>query len=86
MAAESLRLGAKKMGHRISVEMQGKVGPSAELTDDEIEKADVVILAVDRPVDRSRFEGKPICKTSTYQATLEPIEVIERACDLAQPR
>jgi fructose-specific phosphotransferase system IIB component len=47
MAAEKLEKTAKKLGHTIKVETQGAMGIENELTQAEIDAADVAILATD---------------------------------------
>jgi len=65
MAAESLKVGAQKLGHEIKIETMGSAGVENRLTDDDISQADVVIIAADTNVDTDRFAGKPIYMTST---------------------
>jgi PTS system fructose-specific IIB component/fructose-specific PTS system IIB-like component len=52
MAAEQLEKHAKKLGHSIKVETQGAMGIENELTQAEIDSADVVVLAVDIAVEK----------------------------------
>src|SRR5260370_40012624 len=68
MAAESLQKGAEALGHTIKVETQGSVGAQNTLTDADVRAADLVIIAADTKVDKSRFAGKPIYETSTNAA------------------
>lgn len=79
MAAEALSGAAKAAGHQIRVETQGSVGAQDPLTTEEIEAADVVILACDIEVDPSRFAGKPLWRTSTGNALKKPGPTIEEA-------
>jgi PTS system fructose-specific IIC component len=79
MAAEGLRKGAEALGHEIKVETQGSVGAQNELTPEDVQKADVVIIAADTKVDLSRFGGKRVYETSTKQAINEGSAVVERA-------
>ncbi|WP_051616723.1 PTS fructose transporter subunit IIABC [Mycoplasmopsis sturni] len=58
MAAEKLQKAAQKMGIKIKVETQGTEGPKNVLTQEEINNAKGVIIAVDKVVDLSRFSGK----------------------------
>jgi PTS system fructose-specific IIC component len=58
MAAEGLEEGARQLGLPIRVETQGSVGAGNPLTADEIAEAEIVLIAADREVDRSRFAGK----------------------------
>ncbi|QQN74643.1 fructose-specific PTS transporter subunit EIIC [Croceicoccus sp. YJ47] len=79
MAAEGLQEGAKRLGHAIRVETQGSVGAGEPLSDAEIAAADVVIIAADREVDRSRFACKRVFSSSTKPAISGGAALIERA-------
>src|SRR5258708_9216724 len=68
MAAEGLQKGAEALGHTIKVETQGSVGAQNTLTEADVRAADLVIIAADTKVDKSRFAGKPIYETSTNAA------------------
>ncbi|HEY9762866.1 MAG TPA: PTS fructose-like transporter subunit IIB [Trichocoleus sp.] len=83
MAAEALKQGAARLGHEIKVETQGSVGAKNQLTDEEIARADAVVIAADTHVDTSRFGGKPLYETSTKKAMQDSSGVIEAA--LATP-
>jgi fructose-specific phosphotransferase system IIB component len=47
MAAEKLQVTAKRLGHTIKVETQGAIGIENELSQAEIDAADVAIIAAD---------------------------------------
>lgn len=79
MAAEGLQLGAKNLGYEIKVETQGSVGARNELTAEEIDSADLVIIAADTTVDTSRFQGKPLFKSGTKPAIADGAKLIEKA-------
>ena len=79
MAAEALTGAATAAGHQIRVETQGSVGAQDPLTAEEIEAADLVILACDIEVDPSRFAGKAVWRTSTGNALKKPGPTIEQA-------
>ncbi|MBE3099325.1 MAG: PTS fructose transporter subunit IIB [Planctomycetes bacterium] len=53
MAAEQLEKTARKLGHTIKVETQGAMGLENELSQAEIDAADVAIFAADIAVERS---------------------------------
>ena len=58
MAAEQLEKTAKKLGHSIKVETQGAMGIENELTQPEIDAAEVVILATDIAIEQvERFNN-----------------------------
>ena len=79
MAAEGLAQGAKSLGHEIHVETQGSVGAQNTLSDEQIAVADLVVIAADTQVDKSRFRGKPIYETGTKGAIGKGAALIERA-------
>lgn len=79
MAAESLKVGAQKLGHEIKVETMGSSGVENQLTEGDIAQADLVIIAADTNVDTSRFAGKPVYTTSTGMAIKDGAAVIKEA-------
>jgi len=50
MAAESLKRAAEELGYNINVETQGSVGAKNILTTEQIEEADLVLIAADTTV------------------------------------
>jgi PTS system fructose-specific IIC component len=79
MAAEKLALVGKEMGYEVKVETQGTSGAQNILSEEDIARADGIILAVDKEIDESRFAGKQVLKTSVGKAIREPRELIENA-------
>lgn len=79
MAAEGLAEGARQLGYAIRVETQGSVGAGNALTAEEIAAADIVLIAADREVDRSRFAGKRVFAGNTKPAITGGAKLIERA-------
>ncbi|MBF0362016.1 MAG: PTS fructose transporter subunit IIB [Oligoflexia bacterium] len=82
MAAESLTLAAKELGHQIKVETQGAMGVENEITDEDLKAADLIIFASDIAIDeRERFEiqrrerGIKIIETSVKKAITNPQEL-----------
>ncbi|MBO0409511.1 PTS sugar transporter subunit IIA [Enterococcus hulanensis] len=65
MSAQSLRDAAEKRGISMKVQTDGSSGTENRLTDEEIAQASGVIIAADRTVDMSRFDGKKVVETST---------------------
>lgn len=84
MAAEALQQAAVGMDVALRVETQGSVGSGTPLTPEEIAAADVVILAVDREVDRSRFAGCRVFASPTGPAIVDGRGLIRRALEEAQ--
>lgn len=58
LAAEALQQAAQARGLTLKVETNGAAGVNDELTDDEIQAAECVIVAVDRSIPLARFVGK----------------------------
>lgn len=86
MAAEALRKSAAALGHEIKVETQGSVGAKNLLTDEEIDRADAVVVAADAYVDTARFAGKRLYQTTTKAALRGGQKIIEEALALPLPR
>ncbi len=76
MAAEALEKAAKGMNLSVKVETQGTEGSKNTLTKKEIQAADVVILACDRAIDKTRFEGIEVLETSTILAIKNGKDII----------
>lgn len=81
MAQEKLEQAAQEMGVDIKVETQGGVGAENVLTSKEIKEADGIIIAADRQVDLSRFDGKLIINESVREGIHKPKELIQRIID-----
>jgi PTS system fructose-specific IIC component len=79
MAAEGLEQGAKNQGHAIKVETQGSVGAKNTLTDADIAAADLVIIAADTQVDKTRFAGKRLYEASTKAAIHDGAALVRTA-------
>lgn len=86
MAAAALQKAAEALGHAIKVETQGSVGAKNQLTPEEIEDADAVIIAADAYVDTSRFAGKRLYETSTKAALHEGQKIVQAALALPEPK
>ncbi|WP_239734832.1 fructose-specific PTS transporter subunit EIIC [Mammaliicoccus sp. G-M28] len=81
MAQEKLEQAAKEMGIDIKVETQGGVGAENVLTSKEIREADGIIIAADRQVDLSRFDGKRLINESVREGIHNPQLLIQRIID-----
>ena len=79
MAAEGLEQGAKSQGHAIKVETQGSVGAKNTLTAADIAAADLVIIAADTQVDKTRFAGKRLYEASTKAAIHDGAALVRTA-------
>lgn len=85
MAAEALKKSAVALGHEIRVETQGSVGAKNRLTDEEIDRADAVVIAADTYVDTARFAGKRLYQTTTKAALHGGQKIIQEALALPEP-
>ncbi|WP_266082201.1 PTS fructose transporter subunit IIB [Haladaptatus caseinilyticus] len=83
MAAENLETTGETMGHDISVEVQGAMGAQNELSTEEIDAANAVIIAADTAVDRDRFQGIPLVKATVKDAVNDAESLIREAVKLA---
>ncbi|MEB7394029.1 fructose-specific PTS transporter subunit EIIC [Mammaliicoccus sciuri] len=81
MAQEKLEQAAKEMGIDIKIETQGGVGAENVLTSKEIREADGIIIAADRQVDLSRFDGKRLINESVREGIHNPKLLIQRIID-----
>jgi PTS system fructose-specific IIC component len=84
MAAEGVKKGAEALGYQAKVETQGSVGSQNTLTEEDIRRAEVVVIAADTKVNKSRFAGKPIYETSTNAAINNGVQVVKDALAQAQ--
>ncbi|ASP28442.1 PTS system, fructose-specific IIB component [Spiroplasma corruscae] len=66
-------------GHKIRVETQGSKGIGTKLTPKEIEEADLVIIATDTNVDKSRFAGKKLFESKIAKAVKDPLKLLDEA-------
>lgn len=80
MAAEALEKSGRALGHTIKIETQGIETENA-LTPEEIEAADVVIIACAKRVDLGRFAGKRISEVPIDRAVKCPERVIQDAIE-----
>lgn len=68
MAEEALVAAANKLGIDIKVETNGANGVKNALTKDDIDRADGVIVAVNKAVPTGRFNGKKAIMTNAQDA------------------
>jgi PTS system fructose-specific IIC component len=84
MAAEGVKKGAEALGYQAKVETQGSVGSQNTLTEEDIRRAEVVVIAADTKVNKNRFAGKPVYETSTNAAINDGVQVVKDALAQAQ--
>ncbi len=82
IAKEKLVTAAKELGHEVHIETQGTIGTEDELTEKDIQNADVVIIAADIKVGgKDRFKGKRIVEVPTHIAIKSPKALINKIQD-----
>lgn len=80
MAQEALEKEGKKRGHEIKIETQGSIGIENEVTEEEAEEADVVILAVSVFIENEeRFEDKLVLNADVNDSISYPAKVLDAA-------
>lgn len=79
MAAENLEKAAQEKNCNIKVETRGSGGTKNAITDDEIQKADFVIIAADTNVPLDRFDGIKLIETSVSEGISKADKLIEKA-------
>lgn len=78
MAAEALEEKGKEMGVRVKVETNGSEGAKNVITKEEIAQAKGVIIAADKAVSMSRFDGKVLLATKVSDGINKPEELISK--------
>jgi fructose-specific phosphotransferase system IIB component len=79
MAAEQLQKSAKKFGHTIKVETQGSMGIENEISQAEVDAADLAIFAVGIPVlNKDRFAKITVLEVGVQEAIKKPDAIFEK--------
>ncbi|SDC42887.1 PTS system, fructose-specific IIB component [Terribacillus halophilus] len=79
IAKEKLIKAGIEFGHKVRIETQGTIGIEDELTKEEIEAADLVIIAADIKVSgKERFKGKRIVEIPTNIAIKAPKQLYKK--------
>jgi PTS system fructose-specific IIB component len=85
MAQECLEKECKKRGYEVKIETQGGLGIENELTEDDVNSADVVILAVSVSIEgEERFDEKPVVRTDVDEAISHTAALVDRAVALVK--
>ena len=83
IAQEKLETAGKNAGSEIHIETQGTIGVENELTPEQIEEADIVILAIDVKISgEERFKGTKIIQVPTEIAIKSPNKLIAKAKEI----
>ncbi|MBU2931626.1 fructose-specific PTS transporter subunit EIIC [Vibrio cyclitrophicus] len=79
LAAEALEKGAAALGYDIKVETNGSIGVKNSPTQEEIERADAIVVACDKQVDMARFAGKRVISTNVKAPIKDAQDLIKQA-------
>lgn len=80
MAQEALEKECKRRGFDCHFETQGSIGIEDELSQEEIDEADLVILAVSISIEaEDRFDDKLVYHANVNEAVSDPVSVIDKA-------
>ena len=85
MAEDALKKKAKEMGVDIKVETNGSEGIKHRLSDEDIARADGVIIAADKKVEMNRFNGKELVNRPVSDGIRKPEELINLALSGSAP-
>ncbi len=85
MAAEALEKAGREMGYSLKAETNGSAGAKNVLTPEEIANCDGIIVAADKSVEMSRFDGKPVLSVSVSDGINKPKELIQKIKDGSVP-
>lgn len=78
IAREKLMKAGEALGHTIHIETQGTIGTENELTKEQIQQADVVIIAADIKVGgKERFQHKKVVEVPTNTVIKAPQGLIQ---------
>ncbi|MDO4501068.1 MAG: fructose-specific PTS transporter subunit EIIC [Erysipelotrichaceae bacterium] len=86
MAAEAIEKAAKAKGYQVKVETRGSGGAKNILSEEEIEKADGIIVAADTNVPMDRFDGKRVIECQVSKGINKADELIETVVHGDVPR
>ncbi|MGP4081413.1 PTS fructose transporter subunit IIABC [Pseudalkalibacillus sp. R45] len=81
MAADNLKAKAKELGYDIKVQTNGSGGVKNELTKQDIEEAEGVIVAASTKVDLAPFVGKPLVQAPVTDGIREPERLLKKAAE-----
>lgn len=87
MAAKALEKAGDKLGHNVKIEQQGAMGIVNELKNQDIENAEVVIIAADKVIDgEDRFKSKTVVKVNIGHCVSNAEAVIKKIVSAVEER
>ncbi|ADK29117.1 fructose-specific PTS transporter subunit EIIC [Corynebacterium pseudotuberculosis] len=84
MAAERLSEAALAEGIELKIETHGSIGVEGTFSEQDIKRADAILIAADTTIDTARFSQKPLINVSVAQAIHEPNSLLHRVLDTAK--
>jgi PTS system fructose-specific IIC component len=85
MAEDALKKKAKEMGVDIKVETNGSEGIKNRLTEEDIARAEGIIVAADKKVEMNRFDGKHLVNRPVSDGIRKSEELIDLALSGSAP-
>ncbi|KAB1183956.1 PTS fructose transporter subunit IIABC [Photobacterium damselae] len=79
LAAEALEKAGAELGYEVKVETNGSIGVKNSPTDEEIARAEAIVVSCDKQVDMARFAGKKLIKTGVKAPIKDGKGVIQQA-------
>ncbi|KJF81085.1 PTS fructose transporter subunit IIC [Photobacterium angustum] len=79
LAAEALEKAGAELGYEIKVETNGSIGVKNSPTDEEIARAEAIVVSCDKQVDMARFAGKKLIKTGVKAPIKDAKGLIQQA-------
>lgn len=80
LAKETMIKEAQKRGHEIKVETQGSIAIEEELTMEDVNDADIVILAIAVRIENTeRFDNKKVLQVDVSDVIRKPEKVFDEA-------
>lgn len=78
MAQKKLIVIGEERGHSVFIETQGSMGTESKLTWEQIQEADIVIIATDIKISKDRFTHKKIVEIGTSVAIKSTNQLYEQ--------
>lgn len=85
MAAKALELAGKKLGYNVKIEQQGIMGRVHEITPEEAQKADFVLIGSDQKIEgMDRFKGKKVIRVDINTCIQAPEALLKKCVSVVK--
>ena len=79
MAAKALEMAGKKLNYNVKIEQQGIMGKVHEITPEEAQAADFVLIGSDQKIEgMDRFKGKKVIRVDINTCIQAPEAVLKK--------